>query len=432
MLVDKSSPAAKNRFIKYNGALNKMPTSLQEALFPPKNHVFRGVLARGAIEPFIPKTTKHDESIHDFVARRFASIRLAPLLPESSSLPALLSHNPAVTVAVVNLAYNDPNILPVSGFGYLTPRTQGGNTIGVIFDSEAIPGQGNSPGTTRITCMMGGHRFKELFPTPDSFSEEKCLQLAVESVRQDLGMTREPDSFTVSLHKECITQYKVGHSERMKGMHTGLRDEFGGRLAVCGMSYLGVGVNDCVLSARKVVERVVASEGGEGVVTGLERVSITRSSTAGVSHKERLAISHPLTPSSPVKWWWPRTQAQTEPRDSVEKKVSVFSNDTLRDGVSAATNTVVVTTETLPLASGSRQEAEVEGKLSEFAEDGEPAAMGSAASGEALPGADADGPLPEGCEAHQAVADCSMGWTGSCLSVLQHLPVLYHWYPGEQ
>ncbi|KAJ3071819.1 oxygen-dependent protoporphyrinogen oxidase [Podochytrium sp. JEL0797] len=416
MLVEKSSPAAKNRFIKYNGTLNKMPTSLQEALFPPKNHVFRGVLARGSIEPFIPKTTKHDESIHDFVARRFGvhvadnlisalvhgiyagdsrvlsvkscfpflweaeqkygsvvagllvgalskpvpetyspavspqaiefiqkvkkssiyafkdglqtltdaiaqdlqqnhpnvslllntpvtqiemashntlkvstatnqtfetsrvisclpSLRLAPLLPKSSSLPPLLSHNPAVTVAVVNLAYNDPNILPVSGFGYLTPRTQGGNTIGVIFDSEAIPGQGDSPGTTRITCMMGGHRFKELFPTPDSFSEEKCLQLAVESVQQDLGITRAPDSFTVSLHKECITQYRVGHSERMKKMHAGLRDEFEGRLAVCGMSYLGVGVNDCVLSAREVVERVVGSgEGGQGVVTGLERV----------------------------------------------------------------------------------------------------------------------------------------------------------------
>ncbi|ORY31491.1 Protoporphyrinogen oxidase, partial [Rhizoclosmatium globosum] len=406
--VPKNSPAAKNRFIKYNGNINKMPSSLQEALFPPTGHVFRGVMARGALEPFIKRTKADDESIHDFVSRRFGrhvadnmisalvhgiyagdsrnlsvkscfkflweaeqkygsvvlgllaeafkkpvpdvyshttspegiefiqktksasvyafknglqtltdaiiadltknhpnvsilqntrathinltpsntvkvttstneifesstvisaldSLTLQTLLPKTSSLPALLSKNPSVDVAVVNLAYKPPTTLPVSGFGYLVPRTQTSDVIGVIFDSSAIPGQGSDPSLTRITCMMGGHRFKEVFAS--GYSNDLALEKAKKAIRDDLGIAVDPDAFKVSLHRQCITQYTVGHSKRMQEMHGLLQKEFDGKLSVVGNSWFGVGVNDCVLGARETVERILK---GDKAVTGLE------------------------------------------------------------------------------------------------------------------------------------------------------------------
>ncbi|KAJ3405621.1 oxygen-dependent protoporphyrinogen oxidase [Chytriomyces hyalinus] len=407
--VEKTSAAAKNRFISFNGALNKMPTSLAEALFPKKGHVFRGVIARGALEPFIAKSTLDDESIHDFVARRFGthvadnmisalvhgiyagdsrqlsvkscfpflwqaeknngsvvksllmsafknapeefskdfspkslefikkiksksiyafkdglqtftdaisddlktnhpnvslltntnviklsksqngvevstscgktisashvistipSFTLQHLLPEASTISPILSKTPAVTVAVVNLAYKKPNILPVTGFGYLVPRTQKSNVIGVIFDSEAVPGQDEVP-MTRVTCMMGGHRFKEVFGE-DGFSSEKCLEMARDAIKKDLGIDAVPSNHCVHLHRDCIPQYTVGHEARLKNLHHTLLSEFGGRLSVAGSSYLGVGVNDCVVSAKNVTAKL--AESLDSPVTGLEKV----------------------------------------------------------------------------------------------------------------------------------------------------------------
>ncbi|KAJ3410455.1 hypothetical protein HDV05_003717 [Chytridiales sp. JEL 0842] len=71
LAVPKSSPAAKNRFIYYNDQLNKMPSSLKGLLLqaPP---VMKGVLPAILREPFVKPTKANDESIHQFISRRFS------------------------------------------------------------------------------------------------------------------------------------------------------------------------------------------------------------------------------------------------------------------------------------------------------------------------------------------------------------------------
>ncbi|KAJ3379132.1 oxygen-dependent protoporphyrinogen oxidase, partial [Entophlyctis sp. JEL0112] len=410
--VPKSSAAAKSRFIKYNGKLDKMPSSLVEALFPPKHHLFRQVFPRAAFEPFIPRSNLDDESIHDFVKRRFGDhvaehmisalvhgiyagdsrllsvkscfpflweaekkhgsvirgmltarsppekysadlsaadvefIRhvkassiysfengleslpsaiaenlkahypnvkiitnaevsrierdanqgnlvihtkdgksyqsskvvsalpshvLAKVLPQSSKISGILSETPSVSVAVVNLLYDKPSILPVSGFGYLVPRSQASNVIGVIFDSEAVPDQ-SSKRITRITCMLGGAQFSKVFgfsaDEVSSFDKDQCLKMALAAVEEDLGVSQLPADQKVTLHERCIPQYTLGHSDRLKAVHNLLQEEFSGSLSVIGCSYLGVGVNDCIYSAQDVVNRISHGESP----TGLERV----------------------------------------------------------------------------------------------------------------------------------------------------------------
>lgn len=189
---------------------------------------------------------------------------LSTLTPSVLSLSSM--H--AVTVMVVNLYYSDPNILPERGFGYLIPRSipfeqNPECALGVVFDSDAVQGQDTVPGT-KVTVMLGGHWWDGFSSYPD---EDEGAAMAKTVLRRHLKIDVEPDAVNVGLQKDCIPQYVVGHEKRMKAAHGELMQGFRGKLKVAGNSYMGVGLNDCVMAARDIV---MAIKRGGGGGTGLE------------------------------------------------------------------------------------------------------------------------------------------------------------------
>ncbi|KAI4093335.1 MAG: hypothetical protein LQ344_002923 [Seirophora lacunosa] len=179
----------------------------------------------------------------------------------------VLSQTPAVTVMVVNLYFSDPSVLPVRGFGYLLPRSlpfeqNPERALGVVFDSDASIGQDDIPGT-KVTVMLGGHWWDGWQAYPD---EDMGANMAKSVLKRHLGISEIPRAIRVGLQKDCIPQYTVGHHRRMALGHEALQ-EFQGRLRVAGSSYTGVGLNDCVRSARNVVASLVE---GRHQDTGLE------------------------------------------------------------------------------------------------------------------------------------------------------------------
>ncbi|KAI9694260.1 MAG: oxygen-dependent protoporphyrinogen oxidase [Bogoriella megaspora] len=187
----------------------------------------------------------------------------------------------AVTVQVVSLYYPDPRLLgKYDGFGYLIPASvplsqNPERALGVIFDSSysgyatSNPPRGedgtvieqsawydqrhcqDSVAGTKITVMLGGHWWDgyEFYP-----SETEALEMATSVLQRHLGINIPPRAWNVALQKNCIPQYTVGHSARMKAAHEALRNQYRGRLRVAGSWYTGVGVNDCVNSAWRVVK----------------------------------------------------------------------------------------------------------------------------------------------------------------------------------
>lgn len=176
-----------------------------------------------------------------------------------------LGYNTAVTVMVVNLFFSNPEILPVHGFGYLLPRTvpfeqNPERALGVVFDTDASIGQDAVPGT-KVTVMLGGHWWDDFDTYPD---EDEGASMAKAVLRRHLGIDEEPRAVRVSLQKDCIPQYGVGHDDRMEDAHRAL-SRWGGRLRVAGNSYTGVGLNDCVRAARDVVQGLVDGTGKTGL-----------------------------------------------------------------------------------------------------------------------------------------------------------------------
>ena len=204
------------------------------------------------------RKSKQKKALWSFshVISTIASRKLASIVSDRTPLPSLLPTK-AVTVMVVNLFYNSPSILPASGFGYLLPRSlpfdqNPERALGVIFDSDASLGQDNVPGT-KLTVMLGGHWWDDFDTYPD---EEEGARMAKAILKRHLHITKTPAAVRVSLQKDCIPQYGVGHEQRM-GQASVELEGFEGRLRVAGNSYTGVGLNDCVRSATDIIAGLV-------------------------------------------------------------------------------------------------------------------------------------------------------------------------------
>ncbi|KAF9145178.1 hypothetical protein BGX30_010053 [Mortierella sp. GBA39] len=251
---------------------------------------------------------KGQEPVHaNTVISALPPLKLQKLL--SKSYPEL-THNPSVTVAVVNLVYSAEQArLASPGFGYLIPRSENSavnhrGLLGVVFDSCAIPEQdkGESQGKTlKLTAMIGGHMFNEALSQLASGSgsgastldleltgshkedvKEFFAKTAMDAVKKHLKIDAAPELVKVHIHNECIPQYLVGHLQRMQTLDQSFRKDFDGLLGVTGAGYLGVSVNDCIKNAREVAEAVVSKleeeddgeaqlVGRQDAITGLER-----------------------------------------------------------------------------------------------------------------------------------------------------------------
>ena len=138
--------------------------------------------------------------------------------------------------------------------------------------------------------MLGGHWWDGRTEFPD---DAEAVAMARDVLAQHVKITEAPVATHTAINRNCIPQYNVGHDDRIKAIKAGLLAGFGGRLSVAGPSYKGVGLNDCVRSARDVVQGLAARSAGEW--TGLEGLgeenrAVTNKDLLGVV-KARAAVS---------------------------------------------------------------------------------------------------------------------------------------------
>lgn len=164
----------------------------------------------------------------------------------------LEEHNYAVTVMVVNLYYERPDLIPYEGFGYLIPRSipydqNPERALGVIFGSDSSVGQDTAPGT-KLTVMMGGHWW-DGWEESDYPDHDSAVSMARSLLERHLGIKDAPAVARSRLQRNAIPQYTVGHTSRMQELSRAVREEFNYRLTLAGSWYGGVGVTDCVRQA---------------------------------------------------------------------------------------------------------------------------------------------------------------------------------------
>ncbi|XP_076869365.1 protoporphyrinogen oxidase [Brachyhypopomus gauderio] len=195
----------------------------------------------------------------DHVISAVPASALAVLLPPAAHpLSEQLRAIPTATVAMVNLEF-EGSVLPVKGFGHLVPSSEDLGLLGVVYDSVPFP-QHNRRGepTTRLTVMMGGAWFEEVFGHPGEVEEQVLLDRASKVLRSHLGITATPSWSKAAVLQNCIPQYHVGHWNKLETMRRYISDH---RLplSLTGASYDGVSVSDVIFSGRVAAQNLTGT-----------------------------------------------------------------------------------------------------------------------------------------------------------------------------
>lgn len=247
----KKAKAEKWRIYSFNGGLELLPQHLKGFVERRGVHVkmkskcdkimFHG---KNAVEVTVNGETKKYSSVISTIP----SFHLSDLVKDQHpKLATELSSIPFVDVAVINLMYNDPKLIKSPGFGVLVPPVEKLAVLGIIFDSCCF----NISDRTVLTVMMGGKWFNELFGA--SPTDEQLIGVAKEHIGKILGISHNPDHVKVNVLRKCIPQYVVGHLARVQRIRDYVK-QHELPLFLGGASYDGVGINDVILSSRRLVE----------------------------------------------------------------------------------------------------------------------------------------------------------------------------------
>lgn len=144
-------------------------------------------------------------------------------------------------IAVVNFGY-DAKVLPVQGFGYLTPTYAGEDILGVVFDSSVFPEHNRGPEETRLTIKI----------QETGRSEEDYIEAALKGIRRHLGISKMPKAVSFKRAVDAIPQYGVGHLEKMEELKRCLRSQLP-RCHFVGSYLNGVSVDQCIARAKEAV-----------------------------------------------------------------------------------------------------------------------------------------------------------------------------------
>lgn len=199
----------------------------------------------------------------DHIISTIGSKDLAKILPERHrrdlSYISEIDHAP---VACVGLEYRNYDRMPsaTKSFGFLTHSKAGSKVLGVSFDTMYAPELDKATGSFRMSCMMGGSWFADVFGTsdPDKVTDAQMEEIALTEVEKILGIKSEPYRVVPYLWKKGIAQYRPGHLDKLASTRRTIK-ELGLPLTILGQSYDGVSVNDVVWSARLAANQIVDS-----------------------------------------------------------------------------------------------------------------------------------------------------------------------------
>lgn len=160
-------------------------------------------------------------------------------IPYSSSLTISLGYAPGAARG-----------LP-PGFGFLAPRQAGGRLLAVTFVHRKFAHRA-PPECALLRGFLGGVRDAGVLDLDDA----ALTRLVLGELRSVLKLDAEPRFVRVSRWPASMPQYVVGHGARLRAIESRLEALRGIRLA--GNAYSGVGISDCIRTARAAAEKARA------------------------------------------------------------------------------------------------------------------------------------------------------------------------------
>jgi len=153
-------------------------------------------------------------------------------------------------IAVVCTAYPREKVgHDMDGFGFLVPRFEKRRVLGCIWTSSVFPHQAKD-GYVLLRTMIGG----ATDPEAVDLSDEELVGYVRKEVHPLVQIESAPEETRIFRHRNAIPQYGLNHGEILDAIEAAEVNNPG--LAFAGNGYRGVGLNDCVVSAKRAVNLV--------------------------------------------------------------------------------------------------------------------------------------------------------------------------------
>jgi oxygen-dependent protoporphyrinogen oxidase len=191
------------------------------------------------------------------INEKFQAVLLAVPAPSAAALlrqfhPALiegLARIEYTSSAAVALAYDEANLPP--GHGFLVPRSEGRKMMACTFVHKKFPHRAPE-GMKLLRCFFSSSRMPDLL----THSEDSLQQIARQELKEILGLNAEPRLARTFRWDRAMAQYETGHLDRVAEMEKIIAATPG--FHIIGNSFHGIGVPDCIKSARLAVEQITS------------------------------------------------------------------------------------------------------------------------------------------------------------------------------
>jgi oxygen-dependent protoporphyrinogen oxidase len=191
------------------------------------------------------------------INERFQEVLLAVPAPAAAGLlrqfhPALIEGLAKIeytSTAAIALAYDRAD-LP-AGHGFLVPRSEGRKLMACTFVHKKFSHR--APGNMKLLrCFFSSSRMPDLL----THSDEALQQFARQELKDILGVTAAPRFARTFRWDRAMAQYETGHLDRVADMEKIIAAMPG--FHIIGNSFHGIGVPDCIKSARLAVEQITS------------------------------------------------------------------------------------------------------------------------------------------------------------------------------
>lgn len=227
---------------------NGMATLVQALVAATPDVTFQGNGAVSAVYPSVEGYTVTLASGARLRAR--AVIVTTPAFVAATLLEGIdtaiagdLSAIPYASTALVNLAFDEDQVPPLDGYGYVVPRIEGRAALACTWTSRKWPNR--SPNGSVLLRLYFGR-----FGGPDvsAYDDECLLTMARAEVRETLGIDVPPTLHRIMRFPRAMPQYNLGHLDLVARLERRLKALPG--LYLAGAAFRGVGIPDCIVSGE--------------------------------------------------------------------------------------------------------------------------------------------------------------------------------------
>ena len=194
----------------------------------------------------------------DSVVLALPAYESARLLRDLDSILAnRLSEIPYSSSIILALGYEARGLknLPPA-FGFLVPQKEKHRLLACTFVGHKFRSRVPSDRVV-LRCFLGGARDEAVL----ELSDAEVAAVVQRDLRLILGIAADPVFLRVYRWPKAMAQYTVGHLERLRAIRSRLGRHCG--LLLCGNAYGGIGIPDCIRSAKMAAEECLGQRRGE-------------------------------------------------------------------------------------------------------------------------------------------------------------------------